>query len=107
MTSPEKKSKEIKNIKGGARPGAGRKAGSPNKKTAELQAAVAQSGLTPLEYMLQVMRNDSNEPRERLNAAVSAAPYVHAKLSSIEMQVQGDEDNPIRTITRLEIVALK
>ncbi len=74
-----------KGIKGGFRPGAGRKKGAPNKKTAELQKAVAESGITPLEYMLQVMRAPDTEPKERLAAAVAAAPYVHAKLSSVEI----------------------
>lgn len=73
------------NIKGGARPGAGRKKGSPNKKTAEVQQAVAESGITPLDYMLQIMRDPLAEGYRRLDAAKSAAPYVHAKLSSVEM----------------------
>lgn len=71
--------------KGGPRPGSGRKPGSPNKKTAALQAAVADSGVTPLDYMLSVMRDEVNDPKDRLSAAVSAAPYVHAKLSSVEL----------------------
>lgn len=90
--------------KGGARPGSGRKAGSPNKKTAELQAAVAESGMTPLEYLLEVMRDSSQEPKQRLIAAQSAAPYIHAKLSSIEMS--GPDGGAIETATRIEIVAL-
>lgn len=75
-------------INGGKRPGAGRKAGVPNKRTAALQAAVESTGVTPLEYMLQVMRDETNDPRERLNAAVSAAPFVHAKLSSVEINAK-------------------
>lgn len=75
-------------IKGGARPGAGRKKGLPNKRTAETIKAVEESGLTPLEYMLSVMRNVDNDPRERLSAAEKAAPYVHAKLSSVEMNAK-------------------
>lgn len=74
-----------KNIKGGVRAGAGRKKGSPNKKTAETQEAVAASGVTPLEYMLSIMRDDGQDEQRRLAAANMAAPYVHAKLSSIEM----------------------
>lgn len=74
-----------KNIKGGARPGAGRKKGSPNKRTAETQQQVEQSGLTPLEYMLSIMRDEKQDEQRRLAAANMAAPYVHAKLSSIEM----------------------
>ncbi len=82
MAAIEKKST---NIKGGARPGAGRKKGSPNKRTAEITKAVEESGITPLEYMLSVMRDEANDQRERLSAAEKAAPYVHAKLSSVEL----------------------
>lgn len=74
-----------KNIKGGARVGAGRPKGSVNKKTAEVQKAVVESGITPLEYMLSIMRDPEAEGHQRLDAAKSAAPYVHAKLTSIEM----------------------
>lgn len=88
-TAIEKKSKNIKiqsnQSKGGARPGAGRKKGAPNKKTAELQKAIAESGITPLEYMLNIMRDPLADVDVRLDAAKSAAPYVHAKLSSVEM----------------------
>lgn len=72
------------NIKGGARQGSGRKPGSPNRKTAEVQRKVEDTGITPLQFMIEVMRDEGREPRERLNAAISAAPYVHPKLSSIE-----------------------
>lgn len=75
-----------KNSKGGARPGAGRKKGAPNIRTKATQKAVEGSGITPLEYMLQVMRAVDTEPKDRLSAAVAAAPYVHAKLSSVEMK---------------------
>ena len=81
-TKPDK-TRKISN--GGVRAGSGRKKGSPNKKTAALIAAVTESGITPLEYMLSVMRAPEAEPRERLTAAGMAAPYVHAKLSSIEV----------------------
>lgn len=84
----ENKSKKTNSIKGGVRPGSGRKKGSPNKKTAELQRAVAESGLTPLEYLLEVMRNSSDE-RQRLNAAIAAAPYIHPKLANIEVSGKG------------------
>ena len=83
---PEKISGKTKNGFGGPRAGSGRKKGSPNKKTAELQAYVAATGQTPLEYMLERMRDEANDPKERLNAAISAAPYVHARLSSVDMK---------------------
>lgn len=74
-----------KNIKGGARPGAGRKPGSPNKKTAEVIAKAEQGGMMPLEYMLSIMRNPQASADARLDAAKASAPYVHAKLASIEV----------------------
>ncbi len=78
--------KQSNQSRGGKRAGAGRKKGEPNKRTVETQAAAAQ-GQTPLEYMLSVMRG-SADPRMRMAAAQAAAPYVHAKLSSIEMNAK-------------------
>lgn len=101
----EKYSKEFKQSKGGARAGAGRKPGIPSKKNAETIKAVEESGLTPLEYMLSVMRSNIAEPRERLNAANMAAPYVHAKLSSIE--VTGKDGGALETVTRIELVPMR
>lgn len=71
--------------RGGPRPGAGRKAGTPNKATAERQREVEASGLTPLEYLLSVMREETNEQAARLDAAKAAAGYVHPKLASVDM----------------------
>lgn len=96
--------KQSKGIKGGARPGAGRKKGEPNKRTAEIQQAVEQSGLTPLEYMLTVMRDIGQDEQRRLAAANMAAPYVHAKLASIELT--GKDGGAMETITRIELVPL-
>ena len=73
-------------IKGGKRPGAGRKAGVPNKRTAAVIEAVEASGVTPLDYMLDVMRNPANDAAMRLDAAKSAAGYVHAKLSAVDVK---------------------
>lgn len=72
--------------RGGARPNAGRPKGQPNKKTAEKVAAIEASGLTPLEYMLRILRDESMDPDRRDWAAEKAAPYVHAKLSSVDMK---------------------
>lgn len=69
---------------GGKRAGAGRPKGVRNVKTERQTSAVKASGLTPLDYMLKVMRDESNEQSIRLDAANKAAPYVHAKLASID-----------------------
>lgn len=95
-----------KKSKGGARPGAGRKAGSLTKRTREIAQAVASQGVTPLEVMMKVMhqlyeeagnvsdddlgdKTLANEVRIKLlNMAATvgrhAAPYVHPRLSAIE-----------------------
>ena len=76
--------------RGGYRPGAGRPKGSktvaklakvigsdPN--AADVETLARTSGLTPLEYMLTVMRDETQDPDRRLSMAIAAAPYVHAK----------------------------
>ena len=42
------------------------------------------SGLTPLEFMLSVMRDPDADRAERLRAAACAAPFMHAKLMAVE-----------------------
>lgn len=70
--------------RGGARPGAGRKPGSATKRTREIADAAAAEGLSPLEYMLSLLRDPEQSAAVRFEAAKSAAPYVHPKLSAIE-----------------------
>lgn len=62
----------------------GRQKGTPNTASAAKAAEVAASGLTPLDYMISVMRDVANEDRVRLEAAKAAAPYVHARLAAVE-----------------------
>lgn len=68
----------------------GRPKGVPNKATVERQQEVAASGLTPLDYLLSVMRSDAEEPARRIDAAKAAAPYVHARLNSVDANINGD-----------------
>lgn len=62
----------------------GRKKGTPNKATAAKAREIAESGLTPLEFMINTMRDETKEFDVRLDAAKGAAPYVHPKLASID-----------------------
>lgn len=71
----------------------GRQKGTPNRATAAKAKEIAESGLTPLDFMLEVLRDPTQEYPIRMDAAKSAAPYVHPKLASIEHT--GDADNPI------------
>lgn len=79
--------------KGGSREGAGRKPGVPNKRTAEQAQKVEASGLTPLDYMLSILRDEDANDADRFEAAKAAAPYVHAKLASVEHK--GDGGGPL------------
>ena len=75
----------------GASPGerrGGRQKGTPNRITAERQRQVQESGLTPLDHMLNVMRDETRDPTVRLDAAKAAAPYVHPRLANIEANVR-------------------
>ncbi|MEH6697208.1 MAG: hypothetical protein V7672_00770 [Brevundimonas sp.] len=76
--------------RGGARPGAGRKPGATTKKTREIADRAAAEGVTPLEYMLTILRDDEQPPAMRFEAAKAAAPFVHPKLSNIEARVDAD-----------------
>lgn len=78
---------------GGARPGAGRKPGSTTRKTREIADRAASEGITPLEYMLNILRDEDANPAVRFEAAKHAAPYIHPKLSSIE--AAGPDGGPI------------
>lgn len=72
--------------RGGYRPGAGRpkSAKSPKAKALEnvpgdIKKAARKSKLSPLEYMLAVMNDDSADDGRRDRMAVAAAPFVHEK----------------------------
>ncbi len=63
----------------------GRKKGSVNKTTAAREAQIKASGLDPLSYMLKVMRDKKETDERRLDAAKASAPYVHPRLSSVDL----------------------
>jgi hypothetical protein len=50
----------------------------------EARKAAAEGGIMPLDYMLGVLRDEGQEAAIRMDAAKAAAPYVHAKLASVE-----------------------
>lgn len=79
--------------RGGKRDGAGRRAGTINKASAAKRAEIEASGLTPLDYMLTVMRDEQNPADMRLDAAHKAAPFVHPKLAAVEHSGKIDSDN--------------
>src|SRR5947207_13483713 len=48
-------------------------------RAAQLAKALAEAGMTPLEYMLYVMRDPNVCPERRDEMAKAAAPYLHAR----------------------------
>lgn len=85
-------------IKGEPRPpNAGRKKGSRNKRTVALAEAsheAIRSGLTPLDFLLQVLRDPAKDDRSRLDAAKAAAPYCHQRLTVAEDANRTQWDDP-------------
>lgn len=94
---PRKRTTNIKG-RGGWRPGAGRKKGRVNKFSVEdRERALADGEKLPLDYMLHVMRSP-HVPKARRDAmAIAAAPYLHHKLSSVELKNKKGE--ALRMIT--------
>jgi hypothetical protein len=62
----------------------GRKRGTPNRATSRAVAEFLAAGLSPLEFLLSVMRNDEYPLMLRVDAAGKAAQYVHPKLAQVE-----------------------
>jgi hypothetical protein len=70
----------------GSKPGerrGGRQLGTPNKTTALVSAAfgaaTSNPDLSPLDFLLGVMRDSSIPPDWRMKAAQAALPFVHSK----------------------------
>jgi hypothetical protein len=76
---------------GGARPGAGRPVRA-QQTPPDIAAGAVNADMTPLEYMLAVMRDPTADDLRRDRMAQSAAPYVHVKAadSAIGKKEQAD-----------------
>ena len=81
--------------RGGLRPNSGRKTGTKNIKTKVIAERCAEEGITPLEYMLEIMRDPTQEFDTRMDAAKSCAPYMHPKLASVEQKVEAEVNGTI------------
>lgn len=79
--------------RGGVRDGAGRKPGQATQINAEARAKALEGGISPLDYMLGILRDGTADTSMRFEAAKAAAPYVHAKLASVEHK--GDGGGPM------------
>lgn len=92
MTEPVKKTKS--NLPG---PGPGRPKGVPNKTTALLKDAI-------LKAATDAGNGDMAEYLKR-QAEANPGPFMALLGKVLPMQIAGDPDNPLQTITRIELVA--
>lgn len=67
----------------------GRPKGAINKKT-QAAIAAAEKGITPLQFMLDVLHDSTKPFEDRQWAAKEAAPYIHARLTSTEQKHSGE-----------------
>ena len=81
-------------MRGGRRPGAGRKKGSRNRASIAREREIAASGLTPPAYMPAIMRDNTQPMAVRMEIAKAAAPYVHPRLATVEQSGNHGESLP-------------
>src|SRR4249919_674169 len=96
--------------RGGARPGAGRPPGSPNKMQASLVSLMRTiHKAEPLDFFLTVMKREKEDVRVRLEAAKSAAPYMMSKLETVEhvLEESGNEMVDLSKLSDEELVLFK
>jgi hypothetical protein len=84
----------------------GRQKGARNRATAEARAAAEATGVMPLSYMLEVMRDPEADQKRRDAMAMAAAPYLHARLSAIDAKLSpaAAEPSPERTSVTVEFI---
>jgi hypothetical protein len=71
----------------------GRVAGVPNRVTSDFRDRVLRSGLTPLDYMCRVFRDESEPTSIRLDAAAKVASFVYPRMSTVD--VSSDNEQPM------------
>lgn len=101
--------------RGGIRPNAGRKKGAATSKTQAIAKKAAESGISPLEYMLNVMRSEPPKDADalarvrhteiRFEAAKAAAPYIHPRLAAVEHSGKDGGDIQVRNKVTVEFVS--
>lgn len=84
--------------RGGKRPGAGRKVGALTKRTREIAADAIEGGISPLDYLMSLVRDESLPQEDRKDAAKAAAPYVHPRLNAVDHTSADGTMTPATTV---------
>ena len=80
-------------MRGGRRPNSGRKKGVKNLVGIRLKEQLLSDGISPLAFVLGVMRDPLQDLNARMDAARAAMPFLHAKLQTLE-HPSPEEENP-------------
>ena len=91
--------------KGGKRPGAGRKAGIPNKANAEIKSVAQQYSAEAIEKIVYLMRNAETE-QVRLAAAKEIVDRVHGRPAQ-SVEHTGEGGGPIKASVEVTFVSPK
>jgi len=79
----------------------GRPKGSKNKRTLltekQRQALAARAGITPLEFLLSVLRDEDAPFEHKADAAKIAAPYMHMKMP-MRVETQSDPTETAKVV---------
>lgn len=84
-------------MRGGARKGAGRPLGVLSSRTQEIAARASENGETPLDYMLRIMRDPTQDNARRDDMAKAASSFIHPRLSSVESK----NETVVRYVARI------
>ena len=86
--------------RGGKRVGAGRKTNTSDRQMRKFKVSEVMDSIgsgpdaTPLAFLMSVIHLQEAKLSDRIQCAIAAAPYVHPRLSSVEMK--GDRENPLQ-----------
>jgi hypothetical protein len=73
----------------------GRPRGKLNKFATENARRIAESGELPVDYLVSVYRDEEADAKLRVDAARAAAPYLHPRLATSELDIVQDEKRSI------------
>lgn len=93
--------------RGGPRPGSGRPKGSRDKGKAAMEALAVVSGETPIAFFASILADQTRPLELRFAAAKELAPYMHAKLSSIEANVKASVSHEDKQTLVEQVIAAR
>lgn len=89
--------------RGGSRPGAGRKAGVPNKINRQIKDLAGQHDELAIQTLADIAANAETAAAARVSAAIALLDRAHGKPSQA-VQVGGDEENPLVHLIKRTVV---